>query len=427
MYFKHLNSSVISDETRGRNTRNRVAKPFDENTYFNGIESDDEAKTPEVMNSKPSPWTKSFKELRQMMIKSPTHNIYKRTVSEGVGQVMGRRRCQVEWEYSMFLESKSEALDTSCVRSGKTTTDRYDELMPGIWLALETMCESEESQFVIGYKLMYGEVGAPPRIPAKSDILLVVILRSFQDIADDDDDPEGRKKFRSVYKKAIESQKEAKLNFGSRRFICSTQMTHSTIKNLELCRLANKTEEDSQRQLLIELYMHLLECYSKMEDWKKICSMVEELKRLCFINRNAQILFHHGMALVKFGKFEQGLQKLLSAEKIDPWNVNLALAIKNVLETRNKYQRETKTMWKRAFQTKEPNKAFGKEDGTGRFKKNDRENAGKTQWKNVPTASNMPQENWSADGVLADNFKSKLTIGPRQFNHIVKKIIYPYF
>lgn len=60
---------------------------------------DDEEETPGDMKSKPSPWVKSFNELRDFMIKIPSHNIYKRTMTEGVGEIMGNRLCQIEWEY----------------------------------------------------------------------------------------------------------------------------------------------------------------------------------------------------------------------------------------------------------------------------------------------------------------------------------------
>lgn len=411
----HLNSSLISGGTNFRINEDRMAELIDENMYFDGSESDEEEETQEDMKSKLSPWSKSFDELRELMVKIPSHNIYKRTVNEGVGEVMGHRRCQIDWQYSMFLEKQENPFDTSFVRGARTTI-RYDELMQGIWLCLETMRQNEESHFVIDYKLMYGAYGAPPRIPAKADVLLVVKLRRYKEIGDEDDAPkEDRNKFSIIYKKALEWQKNAKYNFDINRYAQSVLKAHSAIESLEICRLANKDEEESQKKLLTELYIHLMDCYNKLEDWKKTCLMVVELKRLCDVNQNVNILLKHGIALVRFSEFDKGLKLLRKAQAIDPHDESVNNALKSALETRDKYDRETKAMWARAFQTKEATKAVAvvEDNETAEFKKKFQgiiDNMAKKEWESVELAGYTPQEIKIAKDMLTDDSKCKLII-----------------
>lgn len=247
----------------------------------------------------------------------------------------------------MFVEYQTNAFDFSRTQCAHTN----NELLRGVLLSLGTMCENEESEFIIDYKLMFGEIGAPPRIPARADILLVVKLKCFQviDVEEVDSLPRNRNRFPRVYKKTIELQRNALYNFDNKQYSRSMEITRSAIESLELCRLANQDEELSQRVVLVELYTHLMDCYNKLEDWKQTCSMVEELKRLCNINQNASVMLKHGLALVHSGEFDRGLKTLLKAQALVPNDDSVTIAVKGALETRDKYDREVKAMWKRAF------------------------------------------------------------------------------
>ena len=102
----------------------------------------------------------------------------------------------------MFFEGETTAFDFS---SNSTTLQMVD-LILGLQIAAQSMKKKEEAQFIIDYKLMFGEMGCPPRIKPKADILLVAKLIDFVDTGDEnacDSLPqEDRRKF-SVLKEKV--------------------------------------------------------------------------------------------------------------------------------------------------------------------------------------------------------------------------------
>lgn len=132
-----------------------------------------------------SPWLQSFDELRKTMEPIPNQrDLYKQIIRAGSGATLAEKcttYCRIHWTYSMFMESEEYSYDSS-ITVRKT---ECDELLPGIWMALRTMRKGEESQFVIGYRLMFGAIGndcGAYRIKPKADILMVAKLVDFEEI-----------------------------------------------------------------------------------------------------------------------------------------------------------------------------------------------------------------------------------------------------
>lgn len=338
-----------------RINHNRMIDSLDEELLNDEIGSDDETESADLSLIK-SPWTKPFDELREHMVKLPSANIYKRVVKDGVGDVMGERLCQVQWQYNMFLESQHEAFDSSFASRGKKII-KFDEVLEGVWLSLETMRAGEESQFVIDHKLMFGNLGVPPRIPPKADILLTVTMVRFDEVGVENPDgnltDEDRRKFVAVKPKAVDMLKNSLNHFREKRFARAANVAHSAIQRLEFCSLADEAEQAEQKELLIELYVHLTDCYNSMDEWKKTCSMVNELRRLCKVEKHIKVLLNEGIALSKLDEYEKALKLLRTAQQIDPHNTSVNKALKSVLETRDKHKKEERSMWQRAFQAKQ--------------------------------------------------------------------------
>lgn len=53
--------------------------------------------------------------------------MYKRTILEGTGDVMGDRNCRIQWSYSMFLEGEEDAIDAT----PSSRIDRTDITLDG--------------------------------------------------------------------------------------------------------------------------------------------------------------------------------------------------------------------------------------------------------------------------------------------------------
>lgn len=120
-----------------------------------GVDGDD------VAQSVSAPWTESFEKLRHSMdvVPDTSAKIYKRIVKNGVGEPMGRKRCRVQWSFSMFYENELTSFDSSYLESTSIKTQDNDDMLVGIALALVTMRKQEEAQFIIDYNWMFGEKG----------------------------------------------------------------------------------------------------------------------------------------------------------------------------------------------------------------------------------------------------------------------------
>lgn len=171
-------------------------------------------------DSKLSPWKKSFDELKMLMVQVPNEygTIYKRIVVVGDGDVIGQGNSRIKWTFSMFFENEEQAFDS---QPKETAIEKRDMLM-GLQLAMASMRKKEEAQFIIDYKLMYGEMGCPPRIKPKADVLLVARIISFDETGDEnacDDVPEeDRRKFHVLKDKIVQMHKKALDHFKNNRY-----------------------------------------------------------------------------------------------------------------------------------------------------------------------------------------------------------------
>lgn len=133
-----------------------MAENFDQEIFDDaGSDDDDDDDNVEDSESKLSPWKKSFTELKAQMEQVPNDfgSVYKRIITEGNGDVMKSNKCRIEWMFSMFFENESYAFDSSL----KPVAVDISAMLMGIQIAVQTMRKKEEAQFVIGYKLMFGE------------------------------------------------------------------------------------------------------------------------------------------------------------------------------------------------------------------------------------------------------------------------------
>lgn len=136
-----------------------------------------------------SPWLESFDSLRLEMTEVPNNvskgKIFKRIIKDGVGEPMSGEYHRFKWSYNMFYEKESGSFDSSHFGECSTRSDNTEELFPGIFLAVTTMRPQEEAQFVIDYRLMFGERGIVAgdgnyqRRP-RADILLCAKLVSIR-------------------------------------------------------------------------------------------------------------------------------------------------------------------------------------------------------------------------------------------------------
>lgn len=104
--------------------------------------------------------------------------------------------------YSLYLEDQDEPYDSTILR-GRPERFKLDDgrLLPGIELAVKSMLAKERSEFLIQPQYAFGDMGCPPRVPQKAEILAKIELLNFVQEAEAEAllslDPEERAKAKS--------------------------------------------------------------------------------------------------------------------------------------------------------------------------------------------------------------------------------------
>lgn len=298
-----------------------------------------------------------FSELKLTMEKLPNANIYKRIVKNGFGDVIGSRAARVQWNYDAFTENETRPYDTSYKSDAKTISTTYHQMHTGVWLSLETMRKGEEAEFIIDYRLMFGDIGFLPRIKQKADILLVAKLVDFEEInvedATEQQSSENRRKFQNVKKKVMEMRDKALSYARCERYRIAWRTLSSAARMLELCQLANEFEQNEQHRMLIDFFTDLMGIFAKDNEHRKVCLMVNELRRLKNVKADINVLLHEAIAVSHIDETSQrALEIIARCEKIDPGNEFVAETKIAIIERSKSYEDDMKMLWQRAMSIK---------------------------------------------------------------------------
>ena len=153
-----------------------------------------------------SPWEASFLELKKNMYVINEH-VYKMITKPGFGD-KPEENCHYRFtiHYNAFLEGETSPFDSTYLRGKPMVFIQCSEVLQGIAKAVYTMHKGEEAQFWFSYKVAYKEMGCPPRIPPKSDLLFVISLLNVEEIGDEHAfeklSKEDQNKFKHVKEKA---------------------------------------------------------------------------------------------------------------------------------------------------------------------------------------------------------------------------------
>lgn len=308
-----------------------------------------------------SPWLHSFDALKTTMSLIPGNTeIYKRIINEGSGDVLGRRKCRIKWTYSIFLESEEYSFDSSYTNGTGVNTIESDEVIAGLWYSLETMRKGEESHFIIGYKLMYGELGdmsGETKIKPKADVLLVAKLVDFEEIGSENAceklTEEELHQYSTVKAKAIEMQKNLNDLYGQGRYAQAISRSLEIIQRLRFCEIQHDEEQKDRNQFLADVYVKLIDCNVKKERYEKACEAIQELRHLTNVDNLVDVLVNEAIARSKTeDSYENSIELMRKAQSRHPRNELVNNTLNDLQAARDKYKNETKSFMMKAFQQK---------------------------------------------------------------------------
>lgn len=151
----------------------------------------------------------SFDSLKNLVDITPDGKVKKRTLRKGFGEVP-KEKSLVVVNYNAFFEYADEPFDSTYVRNDPLRVHMDDGmLIPGLEIAIKTMCINEKAQVLVHYDYAYGELGVLKRIPPKSTILFEVELKDITDIGQtltyNTLEKEEKQKFENAYEYALQT------------------------------------------------------------------------------------------------------------------------------------------------------------------------------------------------------------------------------
>ncbi|XP_062131759.1 inactive peptidyl-prolyl cis-trans isomerase shutdown [Drosophila sulfurigaster albostrigata] len=327
------------------------------NAFYEDFASDDndDVENSEVDNETlQSPWTKSFDELRQLMTPISEH-IFKRITREGIKeQGMVPEKARVALRYSAYWEGECAPFDSSMLRGTKFEFETGRNIvLEGLEAAVRSMHPYEQAEFIISYKLLFHELGCPPRIKPRADGLFKIEVISFMLIGDQQSlesiAPEDRCKFSIVYPKARDMHLHGKDCVKRGSYHSGITAFENAISSLNYCRLADEKDEQQQRELLITLNTNLMVCYNKLNIPKRACIAMKALRHLTQNQPSCKALFQEGRALVALGEYKRARLVFVQAQEKQPNNKEISDEIIKVDERVSKYKQSVREMWSRAL------------------------------------------------------------------------------
>lgn len=282
-----------------------------------------------------NPFQNRFAEMKAEM--TPISEfIHKKIIS--AGSTLVPEQSQVEIHYNAYLEESSNAFDSTYNHKSLKFIRGDSGVLPGIQEAVATMKRHEESQFIISWKRLFGALGCPPRVPGKTDALFVVRLIDFREIVMPSlVDGVEMSEFMRKYQHAILQKTKGAEKFKRGDYASATNDYKSAVRDVEICNLKDEEEENLRKDILEKLYLNLAMCYNRQQQPKMACNMINNLKVLQPIYKNPKALYQEAKALIEFGEYDRALNNLKSAQKLEPNNREIMVAIGNLLERKEKY------------------------------------------------------------------------------------------
>lgn len=302
-----------------------------------------------------SPWTQSFNDLRKTMTEIDEF-IWKKIVKIGDSEIP-KENTRVKIHLNAFFESDKEPFESSYLR-GKPIVFQLDKgmILPGIEDSVKTMTIGEESQFLISYQLLFGEMGCPPRIKQKADGLYIITLLEATDIGNDqalENVPkEDKNKFSLIKPKVDDLMNSARDKYKTGRTVDAIRSWTKAVEVLQLCHLKDMDEQNEQTALLQKLFTNLAVSYNKEDRPLKTLSSINDLRAIADVSRICKVLYQEGRAYVKIGRYDAAKTTLAKALKIQPLNKEIVAELSALEERIIKNNREEREMAQRAMNFK---------------------------------------------------------------------------
>lgn len=271
--------------------------------------------------------------------------VWKRTLRGGTGLPVTEKD-SVSFHYNAFLETADEPFDSSVLR-GIPHLNRLDQgdIIPGLFHGLVGMKVNEKAEILIHHEYGFGELGCPPRIPAKSMLLYIVEVKkiyiegTLQDMEIMTPEELAQQPFEKILKSCHEMRVSGNSYFRDGQFKEAAFRYRKAINIMERYSYKNEQQEAEGNALMGLLYPNIASAYIKLK--KSPAAMASCRKCLYFDPKNVKALYNLGRAKYQSGEYTEAAKYLTEALKLKPGDKNLIENLRKVDEEIAQEKRNT--------------------------------------------------------------------------------------
>ncbi|CAL8096407.1 unnamed protein product [Orchesella dallaii] len=300
--------------------------------------------------------TGSFSDLAESM--TP---IYEKdlVMKQGVKQGTGRKipdECKVFVHYVAVCEGADEPFDSTVLRKAPAVIDmRKADIVPGLFVAIQSMELHEVSKFIVKSSLCYGKTGCPPRVPPCSDVLYIVEILQIMDKSQLESplfmtaDERAALPFKQILEVADQLRTDGNGHFSERSYLFAVKKYRKAATVLEDYHVVSEQDEDDRCDLLHTIYANLAQCFLQLNRPAQACTACKLGLKSAKGKHAVKLLYRFAKAKIMLSDFEVAINLCSDGLRLEPNNRELLdLRSKATLEF-NKQSEKNKEMYQKMF------------------------------------------------------------------------------
>ena len=195
-------------------------------------------------------------------------------------------------------------------------------------MGVRSMRKCEKAQLLISHQYALGELGCPPRIPGKAQILAVIELMDFTEesqaeaiLAIDKEERRRKYSFDEIEKICKLENSCGNQSVREKEFSLALKNYSRARRLLRDTHLADEDEEIRYHSLLEKVLLNTAHCAIKLHRPEKACTACKEAIK---IKESAKAFYRFGIAKRQLEDYESAKWFLLKAQSKSPQSVNIA-------------------------------------------------------------------------------------------------------
>jgi len=286
-------------------------------------------------------------------VSNGNRGVLKRIIKEGTGE-LPEPNSRITIHYIGKIAESGAVFDSSRERTRPEEIKLGEGMITEGWeLSLLSMKQGEISRFYIFSNYGYGELGCPPRIPARSNLLFEIEMLNIERI------PlplplEKEESFEERIKKATTEKESGNSFYSKAAYRKAVKSYNRGIAHFNGLHDLLEEEEEELNKIKLPLLLNLTAANIQLKDYLKARQSAEQA--LAIDPKNIKALFRLGQAQRYLGNFDLARSKLNEASNLQPSDKAIKDELKQLDVDIIEYHKKTKDIFFGMFERKPPEK-----------------------------------------------------------------------